>query len=117
MQDRFQVHSGVVLCGRAHQLQVYIVETNYNPFHPSSPFSNPNEEPNILQLNGFQVDTIRAATEVFTQEADRTFCPASLWSQLFPQPLFPRVSGQVQQYQFSRTATDVAFFQTLCAGG
>ncbi|KAI8664947.1 HET domain-containing protein [Fusarium sp. Ph1] len=99
------------------KLQVYIAETHDNPFHPSSPFSNPIEEPDILQLDGFQVDTICAATEVFTQEADGTFSPASLWSQLFPHPLFPRVPGQVRQYQFSKMATDVAFLQTSCAGG
>ncbi|RSL40202.1 hypothetical protein CEP53_013523 [Fusarium sp. AF-6] len=99
------------------KLQMYIAETYDNPFHPSSPFSNLIEEPDILQLNGFQVDTICAATEVFAQGADETFSPALLWSQLFPQPLFPRVPGQVQQYQFSKMATDVAFFQTLCVGG
>ncbi|WAO91573.1 HET domain-containing protein [Fusarium falciforme] len=99
------------------KLQMYIAETHDNPFHPSSPFSNPIKEPDILQLNGFQVDTICAATDVFMQEADGTFSPASLWSQLFPHPLFPREPGQVDQYQFSKMATDVAFLQTLCAGG
>lgn len=99
------------------KLRVYIAETHDNPFHPSSPFSNPIKEPDILQLNGFQVDTICTATDVFTQDADGTFSPASLWSQLFPHPLFPREPGQVDQYQFSKMATDVAFLQTLCAGG
>ncbi|RSL48534.1 hypothetical protein CEP54_012881 [Fusarium duplospermum] len=72
--------------GVSTKFQMYIAETHDNPFHPSSPFSNPIEEPDILQLNGFQIDTICAATEVFTQGADETFSPALLWSQLFPQP-------------------------------
>ncbi|RSL66691.1 hypothetical protein CEP51_012780 [Fusarium floridanum] len=83
------------------KLQMYIAETHDNPFHPSSPFSNLIEEPDILQLNGFQVDTICAATEVFTQGADETFSPALFWSQLFPQP---NVVGMFSNDEFIKLA-------------
>ncbi|KAM5360093.1 hypothetical protein ACJZ2D_014004 [Fusarium nematophilum] len=60
------------------KFRMHIAEVYDNHFHPSSPFSKPIEEQDILQLNGFHINTISFITEVFPQGINETFSPAEL---------------------------------------
>ncbi|KAI1357522.1 heterokaryon incompatibility protein-domain-containing protein [Xylaria arbuscula] len=79
-----------------------------------SPLRGSPVEPNVLQLDGFRVDSVASVSGPVRSDEGGTLPIQRIWNDLFAFPLFPRTQlkyiGGIEQL-------DTAFFLTLCAGG
>jgi hypothetical protein len=82
------------------------------PYHPDDIDFMEVKEPEVLQLDGFLIDTVQQTSNVLDGAVDASIDEA--WTTLFSTPLFPRPTGD---YLFVPSRIDVAFFQSLVAGG
>ncbi|KAK5630983.1 hypothetical protein RRF57_006698 [Xylaria bambusicola] len=71
-------------------------------------------EPNVLQLDGFRVDTVASVCGPVRIDEGGTLPIQRLWNDLFEFPLFPRTP---LKYIGGAEQLDTAFLLTLCAGG
>lgn len=79
-----------------------------------SPLRGSPVEPNVLQLDGFRVDSVASVCGPVRSDEGGTLPIQRLWNDLFAFPLFPRTT---LKYIGGAEQLDTAFFLTLCTGG